>query len=115
VPGLRALRPDLLLADRGYSFPSCRKLLRSRNIRHVIPERTDQRRRRTLRLGRKPKFNREAYTQRNVVERCVNKLKQWRSIATHYDKRASNYMATIVVVALHIYLIAGSVRHGLLR
>jgi transposase len=39
-----------------------------------------------------------------VVERCVNKLKQWRSIATRYDKRALNYRAAIVIAALHMWL-----------
>ena len=104
LPGRPRTRPDLLLADRGYSFPSCRELLRGRNIRHVIPERTDQRRRRASRPGRKPQFDREAYARRNVVERCVNKLKQWRGIATRYDKRALNYKAAIVVAALYMWL-----------
>ena len=96
-------RPELL-ADRGYSYSSCRELLRSRNIRHVIPERTDQRRRRASRPGRKPQFDREAYAWRNVVERCVNKLKQWRGIAIRYDKRALNYKAAIVIAALYMWL-----------
>lgn len=106
LPGRPKTRPDLLLADRSYSFPGCRKLLKDRNIRHVIPERADQRRRRASRPGRKPKFDREAYARRNVVERCVNKLKQWRSIATRYDKRALNYRAAIVIAALHMWLIS---------
>jgi transposase len=76
LPGRPRTRPDLLLVDRVYSFPGCRKLLKDRNIRHLIPERTDQRRRRASRPGRKPKFDREAYARRNMVERCVNKLKQ---------------------------------------
>jgi len=33
--------------------------------------------------GRPPAFDREAYKQRNTVERCINRLKQWRGIATH--------------------------------
>jgi transposase len=95
-------RPDeRLIADRGYSFPSCRRLLRRRGIRHVIPERRDQRERRR---GRPPKFDRESYRRRNVVERCVNRLKQWRGIATRYEKRAANYRAAVVIAALMIWL-----------
>ncbi len=76
-------RPERLIADRGYSFPSCRELLRSRGIPHTIPERRDQRERRAGRSGRKPGFFDAAiYARRNVVERCVNKLKRWRGIAT---------------------------------
>ena len=65
------------------------------------PERKDQRQRRR---GRPPKFDREAYRGRNVVERCVNQLKQWRGVATRYEKRAANYRATVVIAALMIWL-----------
>ena len=54
-------RPERLFADRGYSFPSCRRLLRRRGIPHIIPEREDQRERRR---GRPPKFDRESYRRR---------------------------------------------------
>jgi hypothetical protein len=49
-------RPEHLLADKGYSYPACRRLLRRRGIRHTIPERRDQRERREGRPGRKPGF-----------------------------------------------------------
>ncbi len=106
LPGRPRTRPELLLADRGYSFPGCRELLRNLNIRHVIPERVDQQRCRASRPGRKPGFNREAYARRNVIERCVNRLKQWRGIATRYEKRALNYRAALVVAALYMWLTA---------
>ncbi len=41
---------------------------------------------------------------RNVVERCVGRLKQWRGIATRYEKRAVNYRAAIVIAALVLWL-----------
>ena len=94
----------MLLADKGYSFPHCRELLRSRGIPHVIPEKEDQKQRRWSRPGRKPGFDREAYRRRNLVERCVNKLKEWRGIATRYDKRAINYRAAVIVASLMIWL-----------
>jgi transposase len=94
-------RPERLIADRGYSFTSCRRLLRRRGIPHVIPERKDQRKRRR---GRPPKFDHEAYRRRNVVERCVNRLKQWRGIATRYEKRAVNYRAAVVIASLMIWV-----------
>jgi transposase len=43
-------------------------------------------------------------TERNVVERCVNQFKQWRSIATRYEKRAANYRAMVVIAALMFWL-----------
>ena len=103
-PGRPRKRPEHLIADRGYSFPGCRELLRRRSISHTIPECKDQRERRAGRPGRHPSFDREAYRRRNVVERCVGRLKQWRSVATRYEKRAVNYRAMVVIASLMLWL-----------
>jgi transposase len=97
-------RPDHLLADKGYSYPRCRRLLRRRGIPHTIPERTDQAARRRRRPGRPLRLDALRYRGRNVVERCIHQLKQWRGVATRYDKRALNYRATVTIVALMIWL-----------
>ena len=100
-------RPARLLADRGYSYSRCRRALRRRGIPHIIPERRDQRAQRRAkgrRGGRPPGLDRAAYVRRNVVERRVNKLKQWRGLATRYEKRAANYRAMVVLAALMIWL-----------
>jgi transposase len=94
-------RPAYLIADKGYSYPTCRRLLRRRGIPHTIPARSDQR---AQRRGRPPAFHRNRYRQRNVVERCGNRLKQWRAVATRYDKRAGNYRAGVVIAALLLWL-----------
>lgn len=89
-------RPDHLLADKGYSSKANRDMLRARKIPHTIPERDDQknnRRARGQRGGRPAGFDGQAYKKRNVVERCFNKAKQWRGLATRYDKHAVNYLA----------------------
>ena len=39
-----------------------------------------------------------------MVERCVNRLKQWRGIATRYEKRAVNYRAAVIIAALMLWL-----------
>jgi putative transposase len=66
-------RPAHLLADKAYSHPSTRQELRRRRIRHTIPERSDQARRRKDKGsagGRPPKFDPARYTERNTVERA---------------------------------------------
>lgn len=97
-------RPDELIADKGYSYPKCRKLLQKRGISHTIPERRDQRKQRSKRRGRPLSFDKELYKQRNVVERCNNRIKQWRGIATRFEKRAVNYHAALLIVSLMIWL-----------
>lgn len=97
-------RPDHLLADKGYSYPRCRALLRRRGIPHTIPERSDQRERRARRPGRPLAFDRERYRRRNIVERCFNRLKQWRGVATRFEKRADNYRAMLTIASLMLWL-----------
>lgn len=100
-------RPDRVLADKGYTYRRCRKALRRRKIKHVIPQRRDERKRRAARGrkgGRPPGFDRAAYRRRSVAERCINRLKQWRAVATRYEKRALNYRAMVVIAALMLWL-----------
>ncbi|MGW3089003.1 IS5 family transposase [Streptomyces sp. NPDC001108] len=102
-PGRPRVRPDHVLGDKGYSSKAIRAWLRRRGIAHTIPERADQvrnRARRGSRGGRPPAFDRETYKHRNVVERCFNRLKQWRGIATRYDKTAESYEAAVTLASL---------------
>jgi transposase len=100
-------RPTHLVADRGYSYTTCRRLLRQRRIAHTIPERSDQqqaRARRGARGGRPPLVDPTRYRQRNVVERAIARLKQHRAIATRYDKLAVSYHTWLVLAALLLWL-----------
>ncbi len=97
-------RPDRLIADKGYSYPRCRQLLRRRQIPHTIPQRRDQRAQHARRPGRPLTFDQAIYARRNVVERCINRLKQWRGLATRYEKRAVNYRAMVVIASIVIWL-----------
>ena len=81
--------------------------LRARRIRHTIPERDDQkanRARRGARGGRPPAFDRDRYRTRNQVERLMNRRKQFRAVATRFDKLAVRYQATIAVADIFIWL-----------
>jgi transposase len=106
-PGRPRKRPDVLIADKGYAHDSTRRALRQRGIRHVTPERSDQVARRAAKgsTGRRPPaFDKATYRKRNVVERCFNRLKQWRDLATRYAKRASLYRSSLVLIAAIIWL-----------
>jgi transposase len=107
VVGRPRKRPQMLIADKGYAHDSTREALRRRRIRHTIPERSDQVARRAARGsqgGRPPTFDPHVYRQRNVVERCFNRLKQWRDLATRYAKRAAIYRASLLLIAAVIWL-----------
>ncbi|MCL7493172.1 IS5 family transposase [Streptomyces sp. MCA2] len=106
-PGRPQVRPAHVLGDKGYSSRAIRTWLRRRNIPHTIPERTDQirnRLRRGSRGGRPPAFDKHLYKRRNVVERCFNRLKQWRGIATRYDKTAESYQAAVTLASLLMWV-----------
>ncbi|MFE5796179.1 IS5 family transposase [Streptomyces sp. NPDC056503] len=102
-PGRPRIRPDHVLGDKGYGSQAIRAWLRLRGIGHTIPERADQianRLRRGSLGGRPVAFGRQLCKCRNVVEHCFNRLKQWRGLATRYDKTAASYHAAVTLASL---------------
>jgi transposase len=100
-------RPDRVMADKGYPSKANRAWLRERGIAATIPEREDQIAHRRKKPGRPIDFGpaqKKRYKGRNVVERCFNKLKQWRGIAMRSDKLARNYRAGICLAAALIWI-----------
>jgi transposase len=89
-------RPERVVGDKGYSSKRIRSYLRRRGIRYTIPRRKDE--------CRSGPFDKEAYRQRNLVERCINRLKQYRRVATRYEKLAENYLAMLHIAAILIWL-----------
>ncbi len=73
-----------MLGDKAYTNRTIRAHLRRRQIKATIPEPAN-RLRRASQEGRPPQFDPEIYKQRNVVERCINKLKAYRAVASRYD------------------------------
>jgi transposase len=94
--GWPRMRPNRVAGDKGYSSPMVRRYLQHRRIGAVIPTKADE----TLNSA----FDREAYRERNVVERLINRLKQHRRIATRYEKRAANYLAMLTLAAILLWL-----------
>jgi transposase len=106
-PGRPRRRPDRVLADKAYSHPSTRAALRRRQIAFTSPERVDQinhRLRKGSRGGRPPGFDPELYAGRNVVERCFNRLKQFRALAIRYATRVAYYRSEITIAAIVLWL-----------
>ena len=92
-----------LVADKAYSHPSTRAVLRRRRVRHTIPERSDQRERRTAKGskgGRPPNFDGQLYAKRNTIERSFGRLNQWRGIASRYDKYALTFLGGALLSAI---------------
>ena len=94
--GRPRIRPEAIAGDKGYSSGSVRPYLRERGIAAVIPTKADH--------SPQPAFDRVAYRARNVVERLINRLKQFRRLATRYEKRAANYKAMVTVAAILLWL-----------
>src|SRR5882724_11208169 len=80
-----------LLGDKAYESNSFRKSLRKDGIKPVIPGRSNRKKR--------IRHDKQAYKDRNVIERCYCRLKDFRRIATCYDKLARNYFSALCLVA----------------
>lgn len=106
-PGRPRTRPDAVLADKAYASGVVRRELRRRGIKAVIPEKSNQvtaRKRRGTKGGRPPGFDPTTYKGRNVVERSFALAKQWRALATRYDKLAITYRAANVIFTILTWL-----------
>ena len=86
-----------LLGDKAYDSNAFRKLLRKRGIKPVIPGRAN--RKKAIRHDKK------AYKGRNVIERCYCRLKDFRRVATRYDKLARNFFSGVCLAAAVAYWI----------
>ncbi|UJB46939.1 IS5 family transposase [Streptomyces sp. A1-5] len=89
-------RPDAVAAYKAYSSRANRAYLRNRKVKAAIPEEADQaanRKKKGSRGGRPVTHDTMLYRERNTVERCINKIKEWRGPATRYDKTPESYLA----------------------
>ena len=94
--GRPRLRPARVAADKGYTGTPTRTYLRRRGIGAVIPTQARERRR--------PRFDRVADRERNVVERTINRLQQHRAIATRDENLEGSYHALLTVAAILLWL-----------
>jgi len=105
--GRPATRPNAVAADKAYSSKANRAYLRRRGIAAVIPEKKDQqanRKKKGSKGGRPVSYDTERYKQRNTVERCFQRVKIWRGLATRYDKSPESYEAGLCLRGSIIWL-----------
>ena len=97
VRGPAKRRPEKLAGDKGYSSQSIRQWLKQHGIEPVIAHRDNE-------TGRDDPFDSESYRRRNIIERTIGWLKEFRRIATRYEKLAMNYLGMISIAMILQYL-----------
>jgi transposase len=85
-----------LIADKGYDSDLIRETLCHAHIEPVIPSRSNRK--------QPVSFDQKAYRERNRIERLFNRLKNWRRVATRYDKSAASFLAFITIASVTQWL-----------
>jgi transposase len=94
-------RPQRLCGDKGYSSDRIRDGLVACGIRPLIPMRDNEHVNDRDRWG---VFDKAAYKRRNVVERCIARLKEFRRVATRYEKLAESFAGMVNLACIVLYL-----------
>jgi len=84
-----------LVADRAYDANSLRQLLAEQRTKAVIPS--------TANRKQPIPYNKTIYRQRNLIERMFARLKDFRRVATRYDKLARNFLAGALIAAAVVW------------
>ncbi len=85
----RMARARYVLADKGYNADPLRSSLRQASVVSVIPGRSSRK--------RKVRYDRERYKDRRLVENVFCRLKDFRYVATRYDKLAANFLSGVAL------------------
>jgi transposase len=93
---IEGMKAQAVVADKGYDSRAFRDLIHSKRMRVVIPSRSLRK--------RKIPYNRRDYRKRNVIERCFNKLKHFRRIATRYDRLDCHFLSLLHLASIMIWL-----------
>jgi len=93
LSGLRGAR--YLLADKGYDADALRRNLRADGVVPVIPGRINRK--------RKISYDKARYRDRRRIENAFCRLKDFRRVATRYDKLGNNFLSTVALATLLAY------------
>ena len=96
IPLLAGQKADAVLADKGYDSDAIICFVRyCMKAKVVIPPKKN----RTV----KRCYNKELYKERNLIERAFGRLKQWRRVATRYDRIDTHFLSCIALAAIAIW------------
>lgn len=87
---------EALLADKGYDAAAIREELARAEVEAVIPPKSNRR--------NPAPYDPVKYRLRNLVERLFNKLKNWRRIATRYDKTKESYLGFVALASIKLWI-----------
>lgn len=93
---IEPIQPEAVLADKAYDADAVLACIARKNAKAVIPPKANRKEQR--------EFDRSQYRNRNVIERFFAKLKQFRRVATRYDKLASRFASFIELAASMLWL-----------
>ena len=96
LPLLGEDRPEVVLADAAYDADPFRDVVQARGGRTVIPNNPSR--------ATKHPLDKPLYRERHLIECCIGKLKQFRRVATRYEKTARNYLAIVTLAATILWL-----------
>lgn len=89
-------RIEAFLADRGYDADAIRKEIEAAGVEAVIPAKVNRR--------NPAPHDRTKYKWRNLIERLFNKLKNWRRVATRYDKTKESYLGFVALASVKLWI-----------
>ena len=97
LPDLIAgLETDAVLADKGYDSDANRAAIRAQGAQPCIPPRKNRK--------QVVAYDSHLYQERNVIERFFGRIKQYRRVATRFDKKAANYLGFVWLASINIML-----------
>jgi len=96
LPLIEGLPAGVVMADTAYDSDAIRKVIADRGALAVIPNNPSR--------ASKHPLDKHLYAQRHLVECCFSKLKQFRRVATRFEKTARNYLAVVTIAAIVLWL-----------
>jgi transposase len=96
LPLIEGLPAQVVMADTAYDGDAIRKAIADKGALAVIPNNPSR--------SRKHPLDEHLYAQRHLVECCFSRLKQFRRVATRFEKTARNYLAVVTLAAIILWL-----------